>query len=101
MRPVRRGPVPEEDGKPNGWMKRREAWGMAILSLGNLQRAPSEEMRRQIVLSALGAGFWSVWMTVFSDDIDMRRRLVAGFVGTETACFDAEMNPIRRAGGRI
>jgi hypothetical protein len=82
-------------------MKRREVWGIAVLSLGNLQRAPSEEIRQQIILTALGTGFWSVWMTVFSGDTDMRRRLVAGFVGTETACFDAEMNPIRRAGGSI
>ena len=88
-------------GKDLRWMKRREAWGMAILSLRNLQRAPSEEMRQQIVLSALGVGFWSVWMTVFSGDVNMRRWLVAAFVGTEAACFDAEMNPIRRAGGRI
>jgi HNH endonuclease len=87
--------------KDRRWLKRREAWGKAIISFGNLQAAPSEEMRIQIVLDALGTGFWSVWMTVFSKDPDMLRRFVTSFVGTEPACFDAEMNPVPRPGGRI
>jgi hypothetical protein len=87
--------------KDRRWLKRREAWGKAIISLDNLQRAPSEEMRRQIVLNALGTGFWSVWMTVFAGDRDMLQRFVLSFVGTERACFDAEMNPVPRLSGRI
>jgi hypothetical protein len=87
--------------KDRRWIKRRQAWQMAALSLDHLQRKPSEEMREQIILLAKGTGFWSVWMTVFSGDADMRRRLVVGFVGTEAECFDAEMNPIRRPAGRI
>jgi hypothetical protein len=83
------------------WFKRREAWGKAILSLGNLEQSPSEAMRRQIVLDALGTGFWSVWMTVFAADKDMLQRFVAGFTGTEKVCFDADMNPVPRPGGRI
>jgi hypothetical protein len=61
----------------------------------------SEEMRRLIVITALGRGFWSVWMTVFASDPDMRRRFVASFAGTAMDCFDAEMNPVPRPGGRI
>jgi hypothetical protein len=83
------------------WRKRREAWGIALISLGNLRSSPSEEMRRQIVITALNTGFWSVWMTVFCADAEMRRRLASGFVGTEMACFDTDMNPIRRPGGRV
>ena len=92
---------PDLTDRDRRWFKRREAWGKAIISLGNLQSAPSEEMRRQIVLDALGTGFWSVWMTVFAGDQDMLRRLVSSFVGTERACFDPDMNPMPRPGGRI
>ena len=68
MRPVRRGPVPEQDGKPNGWMKRREAWGIAILSLGNLQRAPSEELRRANYL----VGTWRRFLVSLDDRVFRR-----------------------------
>jgi hypothetical protein len=77
------------------------AWGIALQSLDNLRGAPLEEMRRQIVLNAMGVGFWSIWMTVFDEEPDMRRRFVAAFVGTARDCFDAEMRPAPRPGGRI
>jgi hypothetical protein len=92
---------PKLTPKDRRWLKRREAWGKAIISFGDLQRSPSEAMRCQIVLNALGTGFWSVWMTVFSGDRDMLRRFVASFVGTERACFDADMKPVLRASGRL
>jgi hypothetical protein len=92
---------PELSSKDRRWLKRREAWGIALQSFRNLQQSPSEEMRRQIVITSLGTGFWSVWMTVFAGDPDMERRFVASFAGTATDCFDAEMNPAPRVGGRI
>ena len=58
-------------------------------------------MRQQVVINAIGIGFWSVWMTVFDGDPAMKRRFVASFVGTATDCFDAEMDPVPRPGGRI
>jgi hypothetical protein len=87
--------------KDRRWRKRREAWGIALQAFRNLQTAPSEAMRHQIVMNALGIGFWSVWMTVFVGDADMKRRLVSAFIGTASDCFDAEMNPVLRPGGRI
>ena len=41
------------------------------------------EYTRQLAIKvALGAGFFSVWMTVFRDDEDMCRRLEQAFPGT-------------------
>ncbi len=92
---------PDFSRKDRRWLKRREAWGIALLSYTNLQQSATEEMRRQVVITALGTGFWSVWMTVFADDADMKRRFIASFVGTATDCFDAQMKPVPRPGGRI
>jgi hypothetical protein len=40
-------------------------------------------------------------MAVFSDDIDMRQRLIAAFSGTSSNCFDAATQAIPRNGGQI
>ncbi len=92
---------PKLTRKDRRWFKRREAWGIALLAFHDLQKEPSEAMRRQIVNVAMGVGFWSVWMTVFAGDADMKRRFVMAFIGTALDCFDAEMNPVPRPGGRI
>lgn len=81
--------------------RRREAWGIALLSLRDLRMEDTESLRRSIVLLALSRGFWSVWMAVFDDDIDMRRRFIEAFRGTAIACFDEEARPVARPGGRV
>jgi len=45
-------------------------------------------MREQIVLTATGHAYWSIWMTVFNDDPDMLQRLINAFPGTCADCFD-------------
>ena len=59
--------------------KRRQAWDQAV-RVRNL--VTNEETRLLAVEAALGTGFFSVWMAVFCDDCDMRRRLTAVFPGT-------------------
>ncbi|WP_426992833.1 HNH endonuclease [Methylomonas sp. CM2] len=83
------------------WHERNTAWGKAERAKFNLQRQPTEVMREQIIDTATSTGFWSVWMTVFQDDADMRRRLIEAFHGTCPSCFDADTQPIQRPGGRI
>ena len=83
------------------WINRLEAWDMAEQSLQHLQAANSQSMRAQIVLTAQGTGFWSVWMTVFRDCPDMRRRFIEAFPGTFRECFDDDYNAILRPGGAI
>ncbi len=89
------------DASDRRWLNRREAWDMAVRAKDRLRRCDSEEMRQQIVETAHANGFWSVWMTVFEDDADIRQRLLAAFPGTCCECFDAvDRSPVARAGGQ-
>ncbi len=48
----------------------------------------NDAVRRAAVRTAKGYGFFSVWMTVFKDDVDMRNRLIDAFEGTRASgCF--------------
>ncbi|WP_239500232.1 hypothetical protein [Bacillus pseudomycoides] len=58
-------------------------------------------MREQIVDTAVAAGFFSVWMSVFQHDEDMLQRLLQAFPGTSVSCFDENGVPINRNGGRV
>ena len=49
-------------------------------------------MREQILETATGHAYWSIWMTVFEDDPDMRCRFIEAFPGTDKTCFDAARN---------
>lgn len=83
------------------WSNRREAWNVAQRSKTRLQSFDTPEMREQIVDNALARGFWSVWMTVFADDADMRRRFIQAFPGTCGACFDDDTNALPRPDGDL
>ncbi len=83
------------------WNNRRETWDMAVRAKRRLKRRNYSEMREQIVEHAKSKGFWSVWMAVFREDMDMRRRFITTFPGTSEECFDAGTNEIWRAGGAI
>lgn len=57
-------------------------------------------VRELIVINATANGFWSVWMTMFQDDLDMLNRLIQALPGTCCHCFDEAGRPIaRREGG--
>ena len=64
------------------WLGRYDAWGKAQRALGHLGRLNKDEFREQIADTAVSTGYWSVWMTVFAEDADMRQRLVEKFTGT-------------------
>ena len=81
--------------------KRNEAWGKAELAKRRLSQQPNDSMREQIIDTATSTGFWSVWMTVFQEDIDMRQHLIDAFTGISCACFDTNTQPIQRAGGQL
>ncbi len=82
------------------WLKRREAWGVAIDARRKLGKSDTPELRELILHNARSRGFWSVWLQVFHDDVEMRRSLIAWFPGTAAECFDGETRPIPRPGGR-
>lgn len=83
------------------WLNRREAWDKAQLALKRLERTDNDDMREQIVDTAVAKGFWSVWMTVFSHDANMRQRFIDAMPGTARNCFDAQTMPIARVNGYV
>ncbi|WP_439146102.1 HNH endonuclease [Vibrio sp.] len=83
------------------WINRREAWDKATRAYGRLEQLNHELMRQQIVENAVSDGYWSVWMTVFEDDTDMRQRFIDAVPGTANDCFDVHAAPISRPGGQI
>ncbi|MBT9098119.1 HNH endonuclease [Methylovulum psychrotolerans] len=87
--------------KDRRWEKRREAWAKAERAKFNLSRQSSGPMREQIIDTAVSTGFWSIWMTVFHDDPDMRQRFIKAFTGTSEDCFDRRTQPVARPGGKL
>ncbi|BDI04272.1 HNH endonuclease [Sphaerotilus microaerophilus] len=79
--------------------QRMQAWLEASEARAELRAQPQlEPLRRMIVKLAQARGFFSVWMTVFADDADMRARLVKAFPGTaESGCFDSQGALVRPA----
>ena len=69
------------------WRKRREAWRAAEDARDDLRAHDTPAIRRYILSLARETGFWSVWMTVFSDDQAMKRALCErdAFKGTAAA----------------
>lgn len=68
--------------------QRMEARLIAEESLVELESAPSENMRRQVVRTALAQGYFSIWMTVFSADSEMKSRFITNFPGTAIDCYE-------------
>lgn len=83
------------------WLRRQQIWQMAENARDRLLANDTIQVRELIVENALGRGMFSIWWTVFADDIDMRRRLREAFIGTHGACFDSDENAIPRLGGQL
>ncbi|ASF45600.1 HNH endonuclease [Methylovulum psychrotolerans] len=83
------------------WIKRKEAWGKAERAKLRLSIHTSQEMYGSIIDTATSTGFWSIWMSVFQDDHDMRRYLIQAFTGTSVDCFDQDTQPVARPGGKL
>lgn len=91
----------EPTDKDKRWLHRRQAWQKALRQKQGLAVLDTTERRDIIAETAAERGMFSVWMTVFNDDPDIRKRLIRRFTGTATDCFDEESNPISRLGGQL
>lgn len=71
--------------------QRMEAWMIAEDSKNDVGEDPaSQAIRRCVIRTAVSTGFFSIWMKVFDGDVDIQRRLVNAFPGTESsACFES------------
>lgn len=83
------------------WSRRKNLWQMAEMNRQRLAENNTVQMREAIIENALARGMFSIWWTVFADDVDMRRRLREAFLGTDAGCFDPNENLVARAGGQI
>lgn len=45
-------------------------------------------MKNQIIMTALGDGFFSIWMEVFCDEPEIRLALIETFPGTNLNYYD-------------
>lgn len=89
-----------EKASDRRWLNRKEAWDIAERAKSRLSRNDNDDFREQITDTAFANGFWSIWMTVFQDDADMRRRLMEAFPGTCGECFDEKYQAVVRPGGQ-
>lgn len=85
-------PVVPSD-KDRRYRARCEAHNYAKMSKEGLQKMSSEQDRKiylkQIQMLAKESGFFSTWMSVFDDDIEVKQMLIATFNGTkEEYCKD-------------
>ncbi len=85
--------------KDSRWIQRSTEWDKAISKKGTLSKDDTTNLRECIVELALAKGMFSIWYTVFSDDENMKQRLINAFPKTALQCFDDSFNPIRRPSG--
>ena len=83
------------------WLRRQQGWLRARVCRDRLIKNDTPEVRECIVEIALARGLFSIWWSVFADDIDMRRRLRVAFVGTHGDSFGANEQLVPRSGGQL
>lgn len=83
------------------YLEREEKWRLAQTMRDRLTRNDTDDYRDTLVDLAKQSGFFSIWIAVFHDDPDMRRRLVEAHVGTASDCFENDWTLKVRVGGHI
>jgi len=78
------------------WIHRDEAWLTAARSYSNWKKVSNNEMLDAITNAALGIGFFSIWMTIFENELRVKEALINAFPGTALECFDEDYNSIVR-----
>jgi uncharacterized protein (TIGR02646 family) len=94
-------PGREPSNADRRWLRRQQAWEIAERCKQKLEMLDAPEVRDLIVDVAIGRGEFSIWWTVFSGDVDIRRRLRQAFIGTHPACFDVNEDLVARDGGQL
>ncbi|HWL09927.1 MAG TPA: HNH endonuclease [Planctomicrobium sp.] len=93
-------PVPAKRDKR--WQQRKDAWDAAVQSRLRLTQLGDVPAAQELIIEiAVGLGFFSVWMTVYSDHQAIRQGLIQKFKGTAVDCFDATYILSNRPRGRI
>lgn len=87
--------------KDRRWLHRKQEWETAIKNKDKLLNNDTSDVREILIERATAKGMFSIWFTVFSDDTDMKRRLISAFSNTDNSSFDATYTPIARPNGQI
>ena len=85
--------VQDENGKQiaiDRVSQHMQTWAIAEETRNEVLANPGNiSVRRLAVKLALAEGFFSIWMTIFEADVDIRNRLIDAFNGTRNSgCFD-------------
>lgn len=89
------------DARRRRWSLRSQVWDQIEAARENLRECDTPAMRREILNHARALGFWSMWMSVFADDLAMRVALLSLYRGTAPGCFDTAARPLPRQGGAL
>lgn len=81
--------------------RRERVWREAQACRAALLRRNEAQDREFVVQVATGHGFWSIWMEIFHDMPEVKRRLIEAFEGTAQDCFDVNCDCVPRPGGQI
>jgi hypothetical protein len=70
--------------------QRMQAWSSAQTAQKLLAQTAQSNLIKDLVIElALATGFFSIWMKVFENDLDIRTRLINAFPATKNSgCFD-------------
>ncbi len=86
----------EPRDKDRRFVNRNSVYHKALESLKNwrhVKDAPElykNDMKKQITMTAIADGFFSVWMTVFADEPQIRQALIEKFPGTNRVYYDKD-----------
>lgn len=73
--------------KDNRWLHRREEWQKADRAKRNLDLNNTLEAKANIIDLAKARGMFSIWMTVFKDNSEVRKLIIEAFPSTNTEVF--------------
>ena len=88
------GNLPMGKDRDRRFGQRNTAYQKALNSLEHwnhmkdLSKEYQNDMKKQIVMTALGDGFFSIWMEVFCDEPEIRLALIEAFPGTNLNYYD-------------
>ena len=75
------------------WIKRSEAWGKATVALTFYEKyGKPHEFILIITNNATSSGFWSVWMKVFENHIEVQNALIVAFNHTYPNCLTTDID---------
>jgi uncharacterized protein (TIGR02646 family) len=89
---------PDFSARDRRHIKRKGAWGLALLTL--MQYREGRTSALSAALTASSRGFFSIWMVVFRDHPEVRQLLINEFKASKE-CFNQQTDPVPRPGGRI